>query len=134
MVRARIQNSFGNTAKVQKAEYKKQQSIAQRKYGVESVAAVSQSTNKAADKQSSAKTSTVSSSNVSKKSSSGQNNYQTYVVQVGDTLSAIAAKYQTTTTKLMDLNNLESGTISSGTALKVPVTSTAVSSSQNSSN
>ena len=47
---------------------------------------------------------------------------ETYTVEQGDTLEAIAAKYNTTVEKLMELNNLtEESEIQVGQVLKIPV-------------
>ena len=44
----------------------------------------------------------------------------TYIVKSGDTLYSIAAKYDTTVSKLMDLNDLTSSSLSIGQVLKLP--------------
>lgn len=49
-----------------------------------------------------------------------QSGEDTYVVKGGDTLYAIANKYNTTVSTLKRLNNLTSNTLSIGTILKVP--------------
>ncbi|WP_057828389.1 LysM peptidoglycan-binding domain-containing protein [Liquorilactobacillus cacaonum] len=43
-----------------------------------------------------------------------------YVVESGDTLSSIANKFNTTVTKIMNVNNLSTGTINAGSTLRVP--------------
>ncbi|MCP9329731.1 LysM peptidoglycan-binding domain-containing protein [Liquorilactobacillus satsumensis] len=134
VVRAHLQNSFGDTAQHQKSEYKKQQSLARKKYGTQQTATSASTSSSAQNKQvSKAKTVTTASSSSAKQASTQKSQYQYYVVHAGDTLSAIATKYQTTTSELMQLNSLEDGTISSGTTLKVPTTSTTAATGEQSS-
>nr|WP_054757993.1 LysM domain-containing protein [Liquorilactobacillus satsumensis] len=136
VVRAHLQNSFGgDTAQHQKSEYKKQQSLARKKYGTQQIATSASTSSSAQNKQASkAKTVTTASSSSAKQASTQKSQYQYYVVHAGDTLSAIATKYQTTTSELMQLNSLEDGgAISSGTTLKVPTTSTTAATGEQSS-
>ncbi|NEY19148.1 LysM peptidoglycan-binding domain-containing protein [Bacillus ginsengihumi] len=68
-------------------------------------------------------------------SSTSSSSTKTYTVKSGDTLSAIAAKYSTTVSKIMSLNNLSSTLIHPGDVLKVSgaVVSTSTKSSSSSS-
>ena len=49
--------------------------------------------------------------------------YIEYIVQPGDNLYAIAKKYDTTTTEIMQFNNLKSNLLSIGQVLKIPKSS-----------
>lgn len=53
-------------------------------------------------------------------------NYVNYVVRKGDTLYAIANRYDTTVNDIMRLNNLNSTTISIGQELKIPNTNVTI--------
>ena len=44
----------------------------------------------------------------------------TYIVKLGDTLYALAKKYNTTVAKIKEYNNLNSDTLSIGQKLKIP--------------
>ncbi len=50
------------------------------------------------------------------------NNYITYIVNSGDTLYAIARRFNTTVDAIKTLNNLTSNTLSIGQILKIPTT------------
>ena len=51
-----------------------------------------------------------------------ENNYITYIVEAGDTLYAIARRYNTTVDAIKELNNLTSNTLSIGQVLRIPST------------
>lgn len=63
---------------------------------------------------------TLSIGQVLKLPSSGTTSTDTYTVKSGDTLYAIANKYNTTVDALKSLNNLTSNTLSIGQTLKIP--------------
>lgn len=144
-IRARLNSSFSDNKSAQKAEYKKQQSLAQKKYGTvkktdqskakvdasstaDKVSSSGQDASQSVDKKQS------KASGTDTKTKSKKTTYGSYTVKYGDSLTMIAAKYNTTTTELMNLNKLDTGTINPGTKLIVPSTktSTAVSSSADS--
>lgn len=56
--------------------------------------------------------------------SNAESNYITYTVMNGDTLYAIARRYNTTVDAIKNLNNLTNNTLSIGQVLKIPVTTT----------
>ncbi|SEM70317.1 LysM repeat-containing protein [Ligilactobacillus sp. WC1T17] len=134
----KIALAMGDNAAIQKSEYKKQQSIAREKYGVYHEASSSSKTKKASSKSASSSSklssssSASSSASASSSSAQSQSDYSTYTVKSGDYLSTIASKYHTTTSTLMDLNDLDSATISEGQVLKVPATSASNASSASS--
>ncbi|GAJ27290.1 hypothetical protein JCM15457_2265 [Liquorilactobacillus sucicola DSM 21376 = JCM 15457] len=123
-IRARLNSSFSDNKSAQKAEYKKQQSIAREKYGttksssqaektsVKSSTVVKNSSSSDPDPDKAQKTQS--------ESSASKKKYGSYTVKYGDSLTIIAEKYHTTTTELMDLNKLDTGTINPGAKLIVP--------------
>lgn len=58
--------------------------------------------------------------NIPTKSGTNPNNMFMYTVKKGDTLYSIAKKYNTTTSKIIDLNNLKSATLQVGQVLRIP--------------
>lgn len=125
--------SLGNSAAAQKQEYEQQKAIARKKYGdvssSESQEAKSSSTTDNSNTTSSQSSSTKAYSSSTSTTdtdneSSADTNYTTYIVKSGDTLSAIATKYNITVDKLTEINDLESKVISVGQSLKVPATQT----------
>ena len=46
--------------------------------------------------------------------------YKTHIVRKGETIAKICRRYNVNTTTLLKVNNLESGTLSSGTRLRIP--------------
>ncbi|EJE97420.1 LysM peptidoglycan-binding domain-containing protein [Liquorilactobacillus mali] len=142
-VRNKLTSVFSDNVKSQKVEYKKQQSIAQEKYGKtsettseskqQSSTAGDSASNKSNSSESSKKSSvTASSEETDSTASTASSTYKRYVVESGDTLSSIASRYGTTVTRLMSINDLSTGTISAGTTLRIPA-STASSSTASSS-
>ncbi|MFT8557207.1 LysM peptidoglycan-binding domain-containing protein [Liquorilactobacillus hordei] len=139
-VRNKLTSVFSDNVKSQKVEYKKQQSIAQKKYGTmtkvdsESNEETSASSTTSSSESNKKKSSTTSSSTeTSSSSATSSSTYKSYVVESGDTLSSIANKYGTTVARLMTLNNLRTGTISTGTTLRVPTSTISSSTSSTSS-
>lgn len=116
---------FSTSATAQKQEYEQQKAIARQKYGDVTSSessqkkASSESTSSSSTKQTSSSETT---KNTADEDSESNTNYTTYIVKSGDTLSAIATKYNLTVDELSKLNDLESKVISVGQALKVPVT------------
>ncbi|MCI1700429.1 LysM peptidoglycan-binding domain-containing protein [Liquorilactobacillus nagelii] len=136
VVNARIQSFFGDNQTAQKIEYQKQRQTAQKKYGKVSQSSNSSSTKKTQKSYSSTNRTEKHSSSSAVTSSSKNGSYRYYVVKSGDTLSSIAANYGTTATAIMNLNDLTTGTISTGTTLKLPAaaSSTGTNSTYTSSN
>ena len=62
--------------------------------------------------------------------SNNQDEYDTYIVQSGDTLYQIARRFNTDTDKLMDINNLSSNILTIGQKILVPKTNTPISSDE----
>lgn len=124
-VNARVQSFFGDNRTAQKAEYQRQKKAAHAKYKKKNSQneQAGSTTKKTANKKESTSSSSTTTSSTSKskfKTDSKSGSYRYYVVKSGDTLSSIAANYGTTTTAIMNLNDLTTGTISSGTTLKLP--------------
>lgn len=130
-VRNKLTSVFSDNVKSQKVEYKKQQSIAQKKYGTTtkddsesnketSASSTTSSTTSSSESNKKKSSTTSSSTETSSSSATSSSTYKSYVVESGDTLSSIANKYGTTVARLMTLNNLRTGTISTGTTLRVP--------------
>lgn len=132
-IRARLNSSFSDNKSAQKAEYKKQQSIAKEKYGTvksSTQAKAESSTGKSSsslDSSANVKTAESKSSEANTKTKAKKTAYGSYTVKYGDSLTIIAEKYNTTTTELMSLNKLDTGTINPGTKLIVPSTKKATS-------
>ncbi|WP_057737523.1 LysM peptidoglycan-binding domain-containing protein [Liquorilactobacillus uvarum] len=134
-IRARLNSSFSDNKSAQKAEYKKQQSIAKEKYGTvksSTQVKVESSTGKSSSSvDSSANVKTAESKSngneANTKTKAKKTAYGSYTVKYGDSLTIIAEKYNTTTTELMSLNKLDTGTINPGTKLIVPSTKKATS-------
>ncbi|KRL00266.1 hypothetical protein FC81_GL000043 [Liquorilactobacillus capillatus DSM 19910] len=126
-IRARLNSSFSDNKSAQKAEYKKQQSIAKKKYGTEQSSEQADKTSaKSSSKEEASETAKTASNSekttTTKSSTNKAKAHQTYIVKYGDSLTIIAEKYHTTPTKLMKLNNLDNGTINPGAKLIVPST------------
>ena len=62
--------------------------------------------------------------------SNNQDEYDTYIVQSGDTLYQIARRFNTDTDKLMDINNLSSNILTIGQKILVPKTNEPISSDE----
>ncbi|WP_281164371.1 LysM peptidoglycan-binding domain-containing protein [Liquorilactobacillus sicerae] len=133
---SRINSFFGDNQSAQKSEYQRQRKLAHQKYGSATNAKKkSTSSSKVTDKKtttSSADKDVASSKEYSGKTSSGSyysstsssTTYRSIVVESGDTLSSIASRYGTTTSAIIRANGLSGNSISAGTTLKIPSSST----------
>ena len=156
-VKSRIQSFTGQNQAAQKVEYQKQRRLAEKKYGSSKTSRKKEASTKSssskkatqtksknssstertketttkkvtAEGQSSSKSSSSISSSTSQ--SSSVTAYRSYVVESGDTLSRIASEYQTTTAAIMKANDLADNSIQSGETLKIPKSSSNLTSSQ----
>lgn len=124
-IQNKVASIFDNTANSQKLEYQKQQRIAQKKYGKsdgsqKKLIESSSAETIASTESSSTSTKKISETKASLTSTSSSIAYKSYVVESGDTLSSIANKFNTTVTKIMNVNNLSTGTINARSTLRVP--------------
>ncbi|KRM89609.1 LysM peptidoglycan-binding domain-containing protein [Liquorilactobacillus vini] len=144
-VQSRIHSFFGDNRSAQKSEYQRQRKLAQQKYGsatdTEKKTVSSSSSKHAGSKTttSSVDNSVAGSTKDSKRSSDSYysstsssngstSSYRRVVVESGDTLSSLASRYGTTTSAIIRANDLSSNSISAGTTLKIPSSSTSSSS------